>query len=60
MEIRFVLQTLFEIVVAGFIIYGLFFEERFVAAEKKAFRFIRRKLAKIFKPQPDFEPNTFR
>lgn len=48
MEIRFILQTVFEIIVAGFIIYGLFFEERFVAAEKKAFSFIRRKLRETF------------
>jgi hypothetical protein len=48
MEIRFVLQTIFEIAVAGFIIYGLFFEERFVAAEKKAISFLRRKLREAF------------
>lgn len=44
MEIRFILQTIFEITVAGFIIYGLFFEERFVEAERKAIAFIKRKL----------------
>ena len=35
MEIRFVLQTLFEVLVAAFIIYGLIFEERFAETEKK-------------------------
>lgn len=48
METRFVFQTLFEILVAGFIIYGLIFEDRFVAAEKKAFRFIKRRLRLMF------------
>ena len=48
METRFVFQTLFEILVAGFIIYGLIFEDRFVAAEKKAFRFIKRRLRVMF------------
>ena len=42
MEFRFVIQTLFEIAVAAFIIYGLIFEERFAAAEKKAVAFIKR------------------
>ena len=42
MEIRFVLQTLFEIAVAAFIIYGLFFEERFAETERKVARAIKR------------------
>ncbi len=48
MESRFVFQTLFEILVAGFIIYGLIFEDRFVAAERKAIRFIKRSLSGMF------------
>ncbi len=48
METRFIFQTLFEILVAGFIIYGLIFEDRFVAAERKAFRFIKRRLSMMF------------
>jgi hypothetical protein len=35
MEFRFVLQTIFEIVVAAFIIYGLFFEEKFAQTERE-------------------------
>ena len=48
METRFVLQTLFEIAVAAFIIYGLFFEERFAEAERKAVLYIKRFLRQTF------------
>ncbi len=48
METRFIFSTLFEILVAGFIIYGLIFEDRFVTAEKKVFRFIKRSLSAMF------------
>ena len=48
MEFRFVLQTLFEIAVAAFIIYGLIFEERFAAYEKKAVAFIKRAFRQTF------------
>ena len=41
MELRFVLLTIFEIAVAAFIIYGLFFEERFAEAERKAMRYVK-------------------
>lgn len=52
MEIRFVLSTVFEIAVAAFIIYGLFFEERFVEAEQKAVAFIKRQFERTFLPSP--------
>lgn len=48
MEIRFVLQTLFEIAVAAFIIYGLFFEERFAEAEKRAVLYLKRLFRQTF------------
>ena len=54
MEFRFILQTAFELLVAGFIIYGLFFEERFALAEKKAFLFIKRKSRECFSPLKDY------
>lgn len=52
MEIRFVLQTLFEIAVAAFIIYGLFFEERFAEAERKVVLYIKRFLRQTFSDSP--------
>ena len=48
METRFILQTVFEIVVAGFIIYGLFFEAKFAETERKAIRYIKRALRRTF------------
>ena len=48
MEFRFVLQTLFEIAVAAFIIYGLFFEERFAEAERNLVSSIKRFLYNTF------------
>ncbi|MBO5852936.1 MAG: hypothetical protein J6Q74_03910 [Clostridia bacterium] len=48
METRFILQTLFEIAVAAFIIYGLIFEERFAQTEKKAIRYIKRFFRQTF------------
>lgn len=48
MEFRFVLQTLFEIAVAAFIIYGLFFEERFAEAERNLVSSIKRFLCNTF------------
>ena len=48
MEIRFVVQTLFEIAVAAFIIYGLFFEERFADTERKVFGFLKRFFRQTF------------
>lgn len=42
MEFRFVIQTLFEIAVAAFIIYGLIFEERFAETERKVVKAIKR------------------
>jgi hypothetical protein len=48
MELRFVLLSVFELAVAAFIIYGLFFEERFAQAERKAVRFIKSWLNSTF------------
>ncbi len=48
MEFRFICSTIFEVAVAAFIIYGLFFEERFAEAERKALAFIKRRLADMF------------
>ena len=48
MEIRFVLQSLFEIAVAAFIIYGLIFEERFAETEKKVWDFLKRFFRQTF------------
>jgi hypothetical protein len=48
METRFVLQTIFEIAVAGFIIYGLFFEEKFAETERKVFSAIKRYIRRTF------------
>ena len=48
MEIRFVVQTLFEIAVAAFIIYGLFFEERFADTERKVFGYLKRLFRQTF------------
>ncbi len=48
MELRFVLQTLFEIAVAAFIIYGLFFEERFADTERKVFGCLKRLFCQTF------------
>lgn len=48
METRFIFSTLFEIAVAAFIIYGLFFEDRFVQVERKAVGFIKNRLSLMF------------
>lgn len=48
METRFILQTIFEIVVAAFIIYGLLFEERFAETERKFFAAVKRSLRRTF------------
>lgn len=48
MEVRFILQTLFEIACAAFIIYGLFFEERFAKMERKALAFLKDFLRQTF------------
>ena len=48
MEIRFVLQTLFEIAVAAFITYGLIFEERFAETERKVFAALKRLFRQTF------------
>ena len=48
MEIRFIFQTIFEIIVAAFIIYGLFFEERFAHTERKAVAFLKRTVRRTF------------
>lgn len=48
MEIRFVLQTLFEILVAGFIIYGLIFEDRFADTERKVWSYLKRLFRQTF------------
>ncbi|MBQ1186149.1 MAG: hypothetical protein IIX54_00465 [Clostridia bacterium] len=48
MEIRFILQTLFEIAVAAFIIYGLIFEDRFVETEKKVWAYLKRLFYRTF------------
>ncbi len=48
MELRFVLQTLFEIAVAAFIIYGLIFEDRFVETERKVFGYFKRLFRQTF------------
>ena len=57
MEIRFILQTILEVAIAGFIIYGLFFEEGFVEAERKAFKFIKRKLRQTFSSNKQTQMN---
>jgi hypothetical protein len=44
MEFRFILQSVLELGIVAFIIYGLFFEERFVAVERRIFAFIKKKL----------------
>lgn len=44
MEFRFILQSALELGVAAFIIYGLFFEERFAAVERRIFAFIKKKI----------------
>ncbi len=54
MEIRFVLSTVFEIAVVGFIIYGLFFEDRFADAEQKAWAFIKSKVRATFSDSSRF------
>lgn len=48
MEFNFVLQTLFEISVAAFIIYGLFFEEKFAETERKVAVFFKRLFIRTF------------
>lgn len=48
MEFRFICSTIFEVAVAAFIIYGLFFEERFARAERRAVAYIKRKLTEAF------------
>ena len=48
MESRFVLQTLFELAVVAFIIYGLIFEERFAETEKKVARALKRIFRQTF------------
>ena len=48
MELRFILLSVFELAVAAFIIYGLFFEERFAQAERKAVRYIKAWLRSTF------------
>lgn len=48
METRFILQTLFEVVVAAFIIYGLFFEAKFAETERKVFAYIKRLFRRTF------------
>ena len=48
MEFRFIIQTLFEIAVAAFIIYGLIFEERFAQTEKKVICHIKRFFRQTF------------
>ncbi len=48
METRFILQTIFEIAVAAFIIYGLFFEAKFAETERKVMRYIKRALRRTF------------
>lgn len=48
MESRFIIVSLFEIAVAAFIIYGLFFEERFAAAEQRLFAGIKQVVKHYF------------
>ncbi len=48
METRFILQTIIEIAIAGFIIYGLFFEEKFVETERKVFSAVKRHIKNTF------------
>lgn len=43
MEIRFIIQTVLEIGVAVFIIFGLFFEQKLALAERKLFSLLRRR-----------------
>ena len=44
----YVLQSVFEIVVAGFIIYRLFFEERFAKTERQVVSYIKKLLSSPF------------
>ncbi len=54
MEFRFVVQTIFEVAVAGFIIYGLFFEHKFADTERKAVAFLKRKFRQYFLSPKNF------
>ena len=57
MEFRFAVQTLFEIAVAAFIIYGLFFEERFADTEKKVVSSVKRFFRQTFLDNNSFKTN---
>ena len=51
------IQTLFEIAVAAFIIYGLIFEERFAETEKKVVASIKRFFRQTFSDNNSFKTN---
>lgn len=50
MELRFVIQTIIEILVAAAVIYGLFAEDKWARFERKLFRGIKRLILKAFYP----------
>ena len=52
MESRFVLQSIFEFAVIAFIIYGLFFEDRFAETERKVARALKRLFRQTFLDKP--------
>lgn len=50
MELRFVIQTVIEILVAAALIYGLFAEDKWAKFERKIFKGIKRLILKAFYP----------
>lgn len=47
MSLLAVFQTLIEVVLIGFVFWGLFNERRLVAMEKRVIRMLKKKFAKI-------------
>ena len=54
MELRFVIQTVIEILVAAILIYGLFFEEKWAKAERKIFKSAKRLILKTLYPNKTY------
>ncbi len=50
MELRFVIQTVIEILVAAAVIYGLFAEDKWARFERKLFKGIKRLILKALCP----------
>ena len=50
MTTAMILRTLFEIALVGFALWALFHEDRFAAAERRLFAYIRRRMLKVMTP----------